>query len=196
MNKDQLREWRVTTRLSGGFPAGGLPVSWRAGYALPRRWQTTLDAEHLPYIVELEFVADESGPSCRAIRVLARDAGKPISVRRIRDVPIAECIQRAVSAAVMRVEWRPGGEISYAPMGGDFDETMELARPRAASTSDEHLRDVADVYMKAPEKPTRAVEEAFGPISHSTAARWVGKARERGFIPKARGRTSARKGTK
>jgi hypothetical protein len=190
------REWRVTTQLSGGFPAGGFPVPWRPDYALPRQWHSTLDGEGLPYIVELDFAADEAGPSCQALRLVAREAGEPVSARRLREVPVAECIQVAISSAAMRFE-RRAGELRVAIGGTDPADTMELARkvrPRSATTSDEHLREVADVYLKAPEKPTRAVEDAFGPISHSTAARWVGEARRRGFIPPIkRGRTSARR---
>lgn len=48
----------------------------------------------------------------------------------------------------------------------------------------DHLQEVADVYekaQKAGEPPTRAVQYHFD-VSHSTAAKWVGKARTAGLL--------------
>jgi hypothetical protein len=66
---------------------------------------------------------------------------------------------------------------------------MPVRRTRTRIT-DSTLQDVARVYRRAwesGEAPTRAVEKHFYK-SHSTAARWVGMARERGFLGKADGR--------
>lgn len=52
-----------------------------------------------------------------------------------------------------------------------------------------HLRDVAQVYREAWRRgsaPTKAVSQHFG-VSHSTAARWVGLAREAGDLGPADG---------
>lgn len=48
----------------------------------------------------------------------------------------------------------------------------------------EHLRQVANIYLEAEDRgsPTRAVQAAFE-VSHSTAAKWVGKARNMGLLP-------------
>jgi len=197
VSRSQAHKWRVTTQYTGT----GLPVEWRRDKGLPRSWRATLEADHLPYVVELDLVAsEEHGPSCRAVRMAARDDGEPISARRLRDVPVAECIQVAVGMAAIpikrhadKIEFLMGGQPEYA---GRFPEAFELAReirPQKASTSDEHLREVARVYMAASEKPTRAVEQEFGPISHSTAARWVGQARQRGFLPPAEPRTGTQR---
>jgi hypothetical protein len=198
MQRDKARRWRVTTRYTGASAVSkGEPwpfVPWRRDYGLPRSWRATLEAEHLPYIVELDFTAEENdGPSCRAIRLASREGGEPISARRVRDVPIAECIQIAVGHAGIPIE-RTADEIRFkmGPRSAEhLTESLAHARPRSANTSDEHLREVARIYLGATGKPTRAVEEEFGPISHSTAARWVGEARRRGFLPPA---TNSRKG--
>jgi hypothetical protein len=184
MSDDVKKQWRVTTEQGGGF------VSWRPDFALPRRWRSTLDAEHLSYGVELEFATRNGTPECWALRLVARDDGEAISASRVRAIRIEECIRVAITAAAMRVE-RRGDEIVFTPGSRDLTERVELAsRPG----SDEHLREVAKVYEQASEKPTLAVEQAFGPIAHSTAARWVVEARRRGFLPPTtRGRRSARK---
>jgi hypothetical protein len=181
-DKPERIDWRVQTQPGGGF------VPWRPGWALPGRWRTRLSGEHLPYDVELEFVADEErGPDCRSIRLLVRDGGEPIGARAIRDVPIAACISTAIGAAAWREGHRPG-QVVYEFGGGEdvaVTEQHDLARRavRAQTNSDEHLREVADVYRRADEKPTRAVQDHFAPVSYSTAARWVMHARRRGFLP-------------
>jgi hypothetical protein len=184
MGDDVEKQWRVTTEPGGGF------VSWRPDYALPRRWRTTLDAEHLPYRVELEFATRNGTPECWAMRLVARDDGEAISASRVRVIRIEECIRVAITAAAMRIE-RRGEEIVFTPGSPDLTERVELAsRPG----SDDHLREVAKVYEQASEKPTLAVQQALGPVAHSTAARWVVEARRRGFLPPTtRGRRSARK---
>jgi len=50
---------------------------------------------------------------------------------------------------------------------------------------DDHYRKVATIYTEAwrtTGAPTRAVEEHFAPVHHSTAARWVQECRRRGFL--------------
>ena len=180
MDDQGRKRWQITTRLGRGF------VAWRPGYGLPRRWTSRLDGDHLPYVVELDFVADdERGPDCRSVRFLVREGGEPIAGRAIREVPITECLNVAIGAAAAREEQRPG-EVVYRIGGGDPDvtEQHQLAA-RAPRTSDEHLREVADVYSRTPEKPTQAVQHHFAPTSYSTAARWVMQARRRGFLPPA-----------
>jgi hypothetical protein len=152
-----------------------------------------LDAKHLPYVVELELAVEEgSDPVCQALRLVARDGGEPVSARRVREIPLAECMQIATTTAMFPVERDSAGRVTSVRVApgkneSELAEAWKLAsgRPRPVSSSDEHLRKVAAVYMKASEKPTRAVQDAFGPVSHSTAARWVGQARRRGFLPPA-----------
>ncbi len=62
-------------------------------------------------------------------------------------------------------------------------------RPRRGSpVSDGDLREVAKLYRTAYERddpPTRTIADTMH-VSRPTAARWVGKARERGFLGKAK----------
>lgn len=58
---------------------------------------------------------------------------------------------------------------------------------RRRKITNSHLQEVADIYRGAlaeSEPPTRAVQLHFD-VSHSTAAKWVGKARDQGFLPPA-----------
>lgn len=58
---------------------------------------------------------------------------------------------------------------------------------RRRQITPEHLAEVASVYLAAQEvgaPPTRAVQGEFE-VSHSTAAKWVGKARTAGLLPPA-----------
>jgi hypothetical protein len=66
---------------------------------------------------------------------------------------------------------------------------LPVRRTRTRIT-DSKLQEVAEVYRlawEAGEPPTRAVAKYFSK-SHSTAARWVGLAREQGFLGKSNGR--------
>lgn len=172
----------------------GPPVPWRrAGYALPRRWQAQIEAPGLPYLVELDFSAGDDGPSCRAIRLMAREDGPEINPREIRSVPVGRCIQFAISAAALREERTPQG-IRYSYGGEPYGtyssagvEAFRLARPTDVRTKDARLREVAAIYKAAEDtgKPTRAVADEL-PTSYSTAARLVMEARRRGFLPPSR----------
>jgi len=184
--------WRVRIEYDAD---AGPPAPWRPGYALPRRWKATVEAVALPYTVELEFTAGDDGPSCRAVRLEARDGGE-ISPSKLR-FPLGKCIQLAIGAAALREGRGPGG-INYSFAGstpgshwpGDSSsrvEAFKLARPADVRTKDARLREVAEIYKGAQEqgKPTLAVQDALH-CSYSTAARLVGEARRRGFLPPAR----------
>lgn len=82
-------------------------------------------------------------------------------------------------------DWPVVGAVPFSPAAG-----MELAesKPQTAGKryriTDAHLADVANVYTKARENghgPTRAVADHFD-VSHSTAAKWVGHARQAEFL--------------
>jgi hypothetical protein len=181
------KEWQVRTAPRGGF------VSWRPGYGLPLHWTTSIDRADLPYVVELEFASGEAGPRCEALQVRAREDGQPITARRIRDIPIAECIQLAIASAAVREEHEPN-VVSYTLGGTDLTEQAKLARsPEHGTGSDAHLREIAKTYNEATTNKTQAVQDAWPFYSYSTCARWVMEARRRGFIPPTK-RSGQRKG--
>jgi hypothetical protein len=151
-------------------------VPWRPGLSLPRAWEFEFKGyEDLPYDIELSLVADDGGPHCRSVRITAQ-SGEFVTASGLRDVPLGHLVQIAAGAfAAVAAGW-PTFSIEVAE-GGSIH--------RADHTSDEHLREVAEVYRSAREKPTRAVHNIWPWVSYSTAARWVMLARRRGFLPPA-----------
>jgi hypothetical protein len=200
MHMPERKDWDVTISPSNAF--GGF-APWRPGYVLPRAWHSTVDGEHLPYRVELDFTADEDGPQCQAVRFVVRE--EPLRVARLRHAQLGECIEMAIAAAAFRVEQH--GKEQVVSLGGprgeqltehgnvDMTERVRLASQAPqhhAYGTDKHLREVADIYLAASGKPTQAVALAFAPTPRSTVARWIAKARQRGFIPATtRGRATA-----
>jgi hypothetical protein len=70
-----------------------------------------------------------------------------------------------------------------------------LAKRRNRITKD-HLAEVAQIYKKAVdagEHPTQAVAKAMN-VSHSAASKYVGKAREEGFLDKTRQGVAGKRG--
>ncbi len=165
MDTDEPRQWFVAKHSVGPW------VPWRADRRLPREWSARIDADHLLFTVELDLRTDAHGPACVAVRMQTKPGGAlTVGARDLRTVPLAEAIAIAIADAA----------------DSDFAGSLTAARsirPRAANTGDAHLRRVADVYLKASERPARAVEAAFAPVSYSTATRWIGEARRRGFLP-------------
>lgn len=161
-------------------------TDWQPGYALPSRFSAAIDADWLAYPVELELVAAESKVRCVGLTLNARDGGKDVAARDMRKVPLGECIRLATTAALRPIE-RTGNALTIQLMGPtDATEASKLAsRGPQRRVTDKTLRETADIYLHAEHKPTDAVHRLHSekPISYSTAARWVMKARERGFIP-------------
>lgn len=79
-------------------------------------------------------------------------------------------------------EWRQ--QLESGSLGATINAMQTRPTVRRNRVTKEHLRQVAAVYRKAQEAgepPTMAVAEAFQ-ASHSTATRWVGLARNEGFL--------------
>ncbi len=181
--------WRVQTNPGAPF------VWWRADRYLPVRWRSVIDGEHLPYTAELVFTADKDGPRCEAITYHAREGGEAISPRRLRAMPAGALIELAVFSAAQRGEHQPGHQaIRFGGGMGDISEEVRNVRPSRERGNEAHLREVAQVYLAAEQHPTRAVQDHFASPSYSTAAHWVAKARQRGFLPPTTRGRSAGKG--
>jgi hypothetical protein len=157
-------------------------VRWRPGLTLPRQWTETFDAsERLPYRVELELEGDRDGPQCRAIRLVARP-GETITASGLREVPLGQLIRLSAIEALGADMQAAADAVMASRFGGSMSESGDVIEP-ADHASDEHLQRVAEVYLAARKKPTQAVHDNWPFVSYSTAARWVGLARRRGFIP-------------
>jgi hypothetical protein len=163
---------------------------------LPSRFTTVIEGDWLPYRVELDLAATPGDVTCLAVRLEAREDGDPVTARGVRDVPLGECI-RLATASSRRVVREEDGQLVIELAGplGEMEEFDLGSRPQRR-VDKARLREAADIYVDAKENPTKAVRERHsqGPISYSTAARWVMEARRLGFLPPAkRGRASATK---
>lgn len=187
------RRSRVSTSYDGAVQ---WRLDWHPGFAIPDRFSAVIDADWLPYRVEVDLAANGGDVHCVAMTLQAHDGGEPVTSRGLRDVPLGECIRLATAAALRPME-RNAGEVKIK-LGGpsDMTEPMVLAsrRPRRR-ISDDWLHEAAAIYEAAEENPTQAVEQQHSqaPISYSTASRWVEEARRRGFLPPTtRGRRGPR----
>ncbi|MEH0423161.1 hypothetical protein [Streptomyces sp. B21-083] len=91
------------------------------------------------------------------------------------------------------VRWLADDEVRLlVPQLADSSETPAIsltkkpqtAKPRRYKITDRHLKEVVGVYTEAVENgepPTRAVADRFE-VAHSTAAKWVGRARRDGLL--------------
>jgi hypothetical protein len=162
-------------------------VDMGSGVDLPAAFTArfTVEGDHT---VEMDIAIDHGAPVCNGLRVM-RASGRPsLTGHELRRLPIAEWVIYACSAA------------GFANQGGvrtteaDFESEGERraiedavrarAKRKNRRTTPAFLQDVARVYRGSTDTPpVEAVREAFGPIGHSTAARYVKLARDAGYLP-------------
>jgi Family of unknown function (DUF6214) len=165
------------------------------GYAAPRHFIAESDT------VRLEIEVDEAGSGhCRAVAIRARE-GESLTSESVR-IPLSGLVKQAVASAAAPVEAGTveGLDVLQAILTTPRQEAQEFyerytknaRRPRRGSPfTEENLRQVADLYRAALERgdpPTQTVADELN-VPRSTAARWVGKARDRNLLgPALRGR--------
>jgi hypothetical protein len=175
------------------FPDGSIVLP--AGYTLT----ITPDDPTLP-LCELDVAAEQGRLRCVEVRCRARPDGPAITSDLLRRVPVARYLRETTDFAARRVVVRRSGSrvlrLLYDPETPDDRAALKAVAatyPAAAQTrrrarkTDDDWRQVARVYRNAlslGQHPTRAVQEHFH-IARPTAARWVMRARERGFLGRA-----------
>lgn len=173
-------------------------VRLRDGLAAPQRFIAEMEGLRL----EIE-VSNNGQGRVIALEVRAPDEGR-IASDKLRRIPIGRLTRQAVAGAAQHVE---AGNVaprtllaaminksrSQAEADASFYRryTDDARHPRQGSPlTDENLRQVASIYRAATKRgdpPTQTVADSLK-VARSTAARWVGKARERGFLgPALRG---------
>ncbi len=163
-------------------------VELRDGYYVPSRFLAVSDAVSL----DVE-VGNDGVPRCRRLELVA-SPGEAITSESLRRVPVARLLRQATAGAARQFEpLEPGGEpvfqlVPSAPREvADFYRryVTDTRRPRrGVPVSDDHLKQVAELYRAALDRgdpPTQTVADAMH-AARSTAARWIAKARERGFL--------------
>lgn len=164
------------------------------GTAAPKRFTATIELAGCEATLELEL-DDENVPRCRALAVRAGE----VTDETLREIHVAELAALALAEAARPYEPSAPGVVRMPifPAPADRERAYErfvegARRPRQGSrVDDETLSQVADLYraaVAAGDPPTAMIGKTMN-ASRSTAARWVTKARERGFLgPALRGR--------
>jgi hypothetical protein len=137
-----------------------------------------------PSRVVLEVELSDGAYVCTSITVERLRGGPPITSEALHAVPVRRLIRENLSKR-LRLLGTPGSQAA----------TWDPALLREQGPTDWTLEAVAFVYRTAvmlDEPPVLAVRDHFG-IPRPTAARWVEKARQRGFLgPAAPGRSGER----
>jgi hypothetical protein len=132
-----------------------------------------------PHEVVAEVVAHDGRLVCEEVTLRRVDGGPPVTTESLRRVPLAGIVGAGLRGSVLE-----SGEDGVRP----FSIPSDVA---AHGPTDQALRAAATVYRFSHalgEPPTKAVAASLG-LTHSTAARWVAKARERGYLgPTSQGR--------
>lgn len=197
-----------TAKLPTGWRIVAVPSNWDAEdpHNLDRiRPVQVAPLTQLPstfsLVVQSEAMADQEPPEALIIRFAAAGDDAPVMsglgdrwllhIREVDDeVPADEwqslakrlIVDFAASAEVREsaaafMKALPDLPRRVQEAGSELSVPTEATGHRRRKITPEHLEEVAGIYIAAEEKPTRAVQLHFG-VSHSTAAKWVGKARE------------------
>ena len=140
--------------------------------------------------IDLTWEVRGGVPECVDVHITRSEGGHEIRVSGLAGVRIEDCLERAVWWLMWpRVDG--GGEPELPDKTHWFDfgrareavtQTRSARAARKVKITDDVLREVADVYRdNISDKPTEAVAEHFGK-QHRTAALYIKRARERGFL--------------
>lgn len=170
------------------------------GFSIPTTFEVLLSHPDWPTAITVYggFSVD-TGPVINGLRAMnpsvsAHAAEEVLAATVERGALMQLLAARAATAAIVtrlaeglagRID-EPGMADALRVFGDRFtDYVVPHTTPRRRRTvTREHLAEVAEVYREAVgrgEPPTMAVKERFT-TSHSTAARWVGMAREQGEL--------------
>jgi hypothetical protein len=137
------------------------------------------------HTVEMDIATVDGAPVCNAVRVIRHPRRPSLSGHELRRFPLAEWVRYACS--MVGVGNQGGVQTTSAEWKTDTyraDVERVIPQPwRRNVLTDDFLKEVASVYRaNADSAPIEAIREAW-PSAHSTAARWVRLARDRGFLP-------------
>jgi hypothetical protein len=156
------------------------------GVDLPAAFTATFAIEN-DHTVSMDIAVEDGAPVCNALRVNRAEGRPSLSGHELRRFPLAEWVSFACSmvgfanqGGIRTTDAKWASEEYRAAVEG----VVRQARRRNRRATPEFLRDVARVYRAAESAPVEAVRETFGPMGHSTAARYVKLARDEGLLPR------------
>lgn len=151
--------------------------------------------------LELTFAVRTGSPECREVRIKATAEGHEVRASDMRRIRVEDLMEQAIKE--LRV-FRGHGDrdprtglyefYDKDPGHAEVQATRGARAARKVRMTDELLREVAEVYRaNVANKPLEAVQDRFDK-AHRTAALYVAKARERGYLnPALRGKAGEQK---
>jgi hypothetical protein len=155
-------------------------------YQVPEELFLLVNQPERPLFVAVVRVRARRGPTLTAVGIGQREGDDaPITSTDLRHANLGDAVRKALLLA------------TAAPPGSFLgDEVVAIADAgfaprRGRRLTDERLEEVARTYRDAVARgtpPIESIKAQFAPLPHSTAQRWVKRARERGFLgPAIRG---------
>ncbi len=157
------------------------------------------DADGGPWEIALGFERIGDQIECTSLDIHPLDGGRagPLSRSLLKSLPLGRLVERALddddtSMRLQRLAGIPNvtkmGDLAGAGLGPLADTRNRGGRPPKGEA---HYQSVAEIYRRSASKPTKAVQKNFN-VPYATAATWVRKAREKGYLPPTtRGRRSS-----
>jgi hypothetical protein len=165
-------------------------VRWRESLWVPANWKAEVDADQLPFLVELEIAATPGLLEITTYKAVRRPGGAPITARQFRRLPVDSLCEAAGIAIALEGDVSDG-IVTLRPSLRDF---VTLRPPQAlhargrAPLGDEHFKQVASIYRSArrsgqPAARAVADDSRWGRVVPlKTAERWIRAARDGGFL--------------
>lgn len=167
--------------------------------AVPERFIATTSPDNLGGL-EIRIRIEVTRPfraRCTELAILGSAQGV-ITAEILRRVSLGRLVREAVAETASHFEFRgttPDGMSKFAMFSGAGEEIYAATLAsvgRGSAPTDRDLKEIADLYRAAiasgSRSPTREVGERKH-VARSTAARWIAKARSKGFLgPSIRGR--------
>ena len=172
---------------------------------VPRAFDLRMEHEDARPSVVLGFEIRDGVPQCRRAELLSTDDGREVLSSDLRGIKLEDLLESTMAAVAMvsttsgLAGWEDAPlpdpaarpdlfSAAIRPATGGDDRTQTLMTVRAVrrearrKVTDEVLQDVARVYREnVGNNPTMAVAEFTG-RAHRTAALYVKKAREAGYL--------------
>lgn len=141
--------------------------------------------------IRIEIESEGGRLRCTSIAFTAA-AGEEVRADVFRDLSLGDLVGETMFGVTLvqvdTPDWVASPASIFIEARAGNEEVQRRARAalhlmsRRRRVTDDLLREVAEVYRAADDgRPTEAVARRFA-ASHSTAARWVGLARERDFL--------------
>jgi hypothetical protein len=170
-------------------------VDLEEGVQVPERLRAEVTDIGLPAVLEIEVAVREGAVTCERIGLRSVEGGPSITREMLRDLPVSQLASALMANSALISDFsHPGwGDLDTSKVfvvGGHSapDDVYDSVRQRLAPRrrrriTNELLGTVAKIYRDHLDEgaPTRAVAEELM-VSHSTAARYVAQARDRGLL--------------